>query len=164
MDGPESGLSPRPLAELVQRVEPLREDDDLARAADRIAEAGGGLPVADAGGRLAGYIAERDVLEALFPAYLQQFRNTEFLTKDFPSLIRKAREAAATTVAEHMSREPVFVDLDDSESHAAELFLHHDVRSLPVVDASQQVIGVVRLADMIRSLLQACGALPPPAA
>lgn len=153
-------LSPRPLAELVRRVEPLREGDDLAHAADRIVEAGGGLPVADGEGRLAGYLSDRDVLEALFPAYLQQFRNTDFLTRDFPSLVRKAREAAGRTVGEHMSREPVAVDADDSESHAAELFLHHDVRSLPMVDASGRVVGVVRLADMIRSLLQACGALP----
>ena len=153
-------LSPRPLAELVQRVEPLRMDDDLARAADRIADAGGGLPVVDDDGRLAGYLAERDLLAALFPSYLQQFRNTEFLTRDFPSLVRRAREAAGTRVADHMSRDPVAIDLDDSESHAAELFLHHGVRSLPVVAADGRVSGVVRLADMVQSLLRACGALP----
>jgi CBS domain-containing protein len=154
-------LSPRPLAELVRRVEPLRETDDLAHAADRLADAGGGLPVVDGGGRLVGYLAERDLLEALFPPYLQEFRNTEFLTKDFPSLVRKAKEAAGTSVAEHMTREPLAVDMDDSESHAAELFLHHGVRSLPVVTSDGEVIGVVRLADMIQSLLRACGALPP---
>lgn len=154
-------LSPRPLAELVRRVEPLRATDDLAHAADRLADAGGGLPVVDDDGRLEGYIAERDVLEALFPPYLQQFRNTEFLTKDFPSLVRRAKEAAGQAVADHMTREPLAVDIDDSESHAAELFLHHGVRSLPVVDAESRVIGVVRLADMIQSLLRACGALPP---
>jgi CBS domain-containing protein len=153
-------LDPRPLEELVQRIEPLRETDGLARAADRIADAGGGLPVVDPDGRLVGYLTERDLLEALFPAYLQQFRNTEFLTRDFPSLVKKAAAAARTTVGEHMSREPVAVDLDDSESHAAELFLHHDVRGLAVVGPDGRVIGVVRLADMVRSLLRACGALP----
>ena len=159
MDDVHGGLSARPLAELVRRVEPLRETDDIARAADRIAKAGGGLPVVDADGRLAGYLAERDLLEALFPAYLQQFRNTEFLTRDFPSLVRRAREAARTTVGEHMSRDPVFVHLDDSESHAAGLFLHNGLRSLPVTASDGQVTGVVRLADMVQSLLRACGAL-----
>jgi acetoin utilization protein AcuB len=153
-------LSPRPLADLVRRVEPLHESDDLAHAADRIADAGGGLPVVDATGHLVGYLAERDLLAALFPAYLQQFRNTEFLTRDFSSLLRKARAAAATRVGEHMSRDPVAVDPDDSESHAAELFLHHGLRSLPVVTAQGRVTGVVRLADMVQSLLRACGALP----
>jgi acetoin utilization protein AcuB len=158
-DSPER-LSPRPLADLVRQVEPLQESDDLAHAADRIADAGGGLPVVDATGRLVGYLAERDLLEALFPAYLKQFHNTEFLTRDFPSLLRKARAAAATRVGEHMSRDPVAVDPDDSESHAAELFLHHGLRSLPVVTAEGRVTGVVRLADMVQSLLRACGALP----
>jgi CBS domain-containing protein len=153
-------LSARPLADLVRRVEPLRETDGLAHAADRLADAGGGLPVVDGGGRLVGYLAERDLLEALFPAYLQEFRNTEFLTKDFPSLVRKASEAAGTAVGDQMTREPLAIDVDDSESHAAELFLHHGVRSLPVVAGDDRVIGVVRLADMIQSLLRACGALP----
>lgn len=153
-------LQPRPLAELMRPIEALREVDDLAHAADRIAEAGGGLPVAGADGRLVGYLAEADLLEALFPAYLQQFRNTDFITRDFSSLLRKARAAATTTVADHMTRSPVSVDLDDSESHAAELFLHHGLRSLPVVSADGRVTGVVRLADMLQSLLRACGALP----
>lgn len=161
MGDPLERLQPKPLAELVQRVQPLGEGDDLAHAADRIAAAGGGLPVVDADGRLVGYLAERDLLEALFPAYLQQFRNTEFLTRDFPSLVRRAREAAKAAVADHMSRDPVAIDLDDSESHAAELFLHHGIRSLPVVTNDGRVSGVVRLADMVQSLLQACGALPP---
>jgi CBS domain-containing protein len=160
MDDALERLSPRPLADLVRRVEPLHDGDDLARAADRIAEAGGGLPVVDATGRLVGYLAERDLLEALFPAYLQQFRNTGFLTRDFPSLLRKARAAAATSVGDHMTRDPVAVDIDDSVSHAAELFLHHGLRSLPLVSAQGRVTGVVRLADMVQSLLRACGALP----
>ncbi len=153
-------LSRRPLADLVRRVEPLRETDDLVNAADRLADAGGGLPVVGPTGALVGYLAERDLLEALFPAYLTQFRNTGFLTRDFPSLVRKAREAASTTVADHMSTDPVSVHIDDSESHAAELFLRHGLRSLPVVSAGDRVSGVVRLADMVQSLFRACGALP----
>jgi CBS domain-containing protein len=160
LSDPGRGLSPRPLADLVRRVEPLREADTLARAAERLADAGGGLPVVGADDRLIGYLAERDLLEALFPPYLQQFRSTEFLTRDFPSLVRKARESAETRVRDHMTREPLAVDVDDSESHAAELFLHHGVRSLPVVTGDGRVLGVVRLADMILSLLRACGALP----
>ncbi len=77
MAEPLERLSPRPLAELVQRVEPLGEGDDLAHAADRIAEAGGGLPVVDAAGRLVGYLAERDLLGGALsrlPAAVPQHR------------------------------------------------------------------------------------------
>ena len=107
MDEPLERLSPRPLADWCGGWSPCSESDDLAHAADRIAEAGGGCRWLTATGRLVGYLAERDLLEALFPAYLQQFRNTEFLTRDFPSLVRKARAAAATSVGDHMTRDPV---------------------------------------------------------
>jgi CBS domain-containing protein len=160
MEPDHEGIPPRPLADLVRPVQPLSQNDRIAQAAERIAEAGGGLPVVDDGERLVGYLSERDLLEALFPAYLQQFRNTEFLTKDFSTLLRKVRDAADDLVGEHMTRELVAVDLDDSESHAAELFLHSGVRSLPVVGEDGRVVGVVRLADMVRSLLRAAGALP----
>lgn len=160
MPVPGERLSPRPLADLVRRVQPLHEDDDLTTAADRIADAGGGLPVVDGDGRLVGYFAERDLLASLFPAYLREFRNTEFLTRDFPSLVRTARAAAATTVGTRMTRDPVAVDMDDSESHAAELFLHHDLRSLAVVGEGGRVTGVLLLADMLQSVLRACGAVP----
>jgi CBS domain-containing protein len=154
---PVEGLAPKPLAELVRRVEPLREGDDLATAADRIADAGGGLPVVDDDGRLVGYFGERDLLASLFPSYLREFRHTEFLTRDFPSLVRTAREKMGTSVGEHMNRDPVAVDDDDSISHAAELFLHHDLGSLAVVTEGERVTGVLRLADMLQSLLRACG-------
>jgi CBS-domain-containing membrane protein len=56
-----------------------------------------------------------------------------------------------------MNRDPVAVDDDDSISHAAELFLHHDLGSLAVVTEGERVTGVLRLVDMLHSLLRACG-------
>lgn len=154
-----AALSPRPLEQLILSVRPLRLDDRLADAAERLADAGGGLPVVDAAGRLVGYLSERELLAAMFPAYLQELRHTEFLTKDFPSLVRRARDAAYRPVSELIDTKgrPAFIDADDSEMHAAELFLHERVRSLPVVDNDRMVIGVVRAVDVVRSLLRACG-------
>lgn len=153
---PDPGLPAQPLAGLVRHVTPLREDDTIADAAPRLADAGGGLPVAGADGRLAGYFSERDMLAAMFPAYLAEFRNTAFLTRDFRSLMRHAAEGARHRVADHMSREPACVEVDDSESHAAELFLHNGLRTLAVVDADRRVVGVLRLGDLVTALLEAC--------
>ncbi|MFN8122838.1 MAG: CBS domain-containing protein [Thermoleophilia bacterium] len=153
---PDPGLPMQPLAELVRHVTPLREDETIADAAPRLAEEGGGLPVADAAGRLVGYLSERDMLTALFPAYLAEFRNTAFLTRDFRSLMRHAAEGAGHRVGDHMSREPACVELDDSESHTAELFIHNGLRTLAVVDADRRVVGLLRLGDLISALLEAC--------
>lgn len=149
-------LPMHPLASLIRHEPPLHPDEPLAAAATRVAGAGGGLPVADASGRLIGYLANKDLLGALFPAYLSEFRNTAFLTRDFPAMLRHARQGAATTVGEHMSRDPAYVHDDDSESHAAELFLHTGFGSLAVVDANHHVIGVLRLADLIQAVLEGC--------
>lgn len=158
-DTTDTGLSPQPLASIVQRVAPLRETDKLAYAASRMAEAGGGLPVANADGHLVGFLSERDLIEAMFPSYLKELRHTEFLTKDFASLLRRASEAAERRVDEIMSTDVKSVRVTDSETHAAEYFLHH-AHTLPVVDDHGRVRGVVRIADVVQSLLQACGAGP----
>ncbi|MGI9538697.1 MAG: CBS domain-containing protein [Miltoncostaeaceae bacterium] len=159
-DTPDTGLSPQPLASLVQRVSPLRESDRLSYAASRMAEAGGGLPVANADGHLVGFLSERDLIGAMFPAYLNDLRHTEFLTKDFASLLRRASAAAERRVEEVMTTDVAAVRVSDSETHAAEIFLHRAPHTLPVVDDQDRVRGVVRIADVVQSLLEACGASP----
>lgn len=144
---------PRPLATLIRTIEPLRPNDPLALAVRRIAEIGG-LPVADGDGRVVGYLSEGDALRALVPGYLRELRHTGFLTRDFPALLRFARRSAAEPVSEHMTRDVEVLDADDSESHAAEVFLHLGVRALPVVDAEGRLLGVVRIADLTARLVE----------
>jgi CBS domain-containing protein len=146
--------SRRPLMDLLRRFPPLRDDMSLAAAAPRIADAGGGLPVVDSGGRLVGYLGETDLLGALLPGYLRELRDTDFLTRDLPTLARHVAGAAKAPVGAHMSTTVASVDEDCSEMHAAELFLHNAVRSLPVVGADGTVLGVLRLADLISDLMR----------
>lgn len=147
---------PRPLTTLTRTVEPLRLADTLADAVHRIAESGG-LPVVEDDGRVVGYLSEGDTLRALVPGYLRELRHTGFLTRDFPALLRFARRSAGEPVSTHMTRDVEVLDADDSESHAAEVFLHLGVRSLPVVDADGQLLGVVRLADLTARLIEQAG-------
>ena len=143
-----------PVLDLLRRVEPLRQDMTITEAAARIAAAGTGLPVADADGKLIGYLGEQDLLQALIPGYLRELHDTDFLTRDLSTLTRCVAAAAETQVSDHMSTEPAYVDTDDSEMHAAELFLHRRVRSLPVVDQTARVQGVLRLGDLIADLMR----------
>ncbi len=143
----------RPIQDLVRRTPPLTEDMTIAEAAARIVTAGNGLPVVDRDGRLVGYLGERALLRAITPGYLLELRDTDFFTRDLPTLGRCVSRAAASPVSEHMSPKPAFVDVDDSEMHAAELFLHGGVRSLAVLDPEGTVLGVLRLGDLIADLM-----------
>ena len=154
----------RPVLELLRRVPPLQQDMTVSEAAHRIAEAGSGLPVVDAAGRLVGYLGERDLLRAITPGYLRELRDTDFFTRDLSALSRCVAAAAPSLVSEHMSASPAYVDLDDSETHAAELFLHGAVRSLAVVDSDGEVVGILRLGDLIADLMRAGGSVEPPGA
>lgn len=154
----EAEPGPRPLAQLVQPVRPVRTTDRVAEAARRIVEAEGGLPVVDEEEKLAGYISERALLAAIFPSYLKELRKSDFIRRDFASLLDSCREAAAKRVEEIMVSEPISIRVTDSESHAAELFIHHGIRNLPVVSEEDRVVGVIRLRDVVKRLLVASGA------
>jgi CBS domain-containing protein len=142
-------------------VRPLSPGDRLGDVALRITEEGGGLPVTDATGRLIGVVTDRQLLLALFPPYIVQLRSAGVITRDFPALVRRAAAAADQRVEEVMTREPKHLTADDSEAHAAELFLHEGVRTLPVV-SGDRLEGVIQVGDVIGSLLAACGRAADP--
>lgn len=148
-------MGERPLLDLLRRVPPLRTTDTIWEAAARMEESGGGLPVVDEGGRLVGYLGESDLLRAICPGYLGQLADTEFFIRDLSAMARSARRGADDPVERHMSREPTVLHARDSATHAAELFLHHGVRSLPVVDDAGTVLGVLRAGDLVAALLRA---------
>lgn len=148
-------MDDHPLLALLRRVPPLLISDTIWEAAARIGESGGGLPVVDEGGRLVGYLGESDLLRAICPGYLGQLADTEFFIRDLSAMARSARRGADDLVERHLSPEPTVLHATDSATHAAELFLHHGVRSLPVVDDEGRVIGVLRIGDLISSLLRA---------
>jgi len=137
-------------------VRPLSPDERVADVAERVTEAGGGLPVADAAGRLVGFITDRQLLLALFPPYIVQLRSAGIITRDFPALVRRAGEASERRVEQVMTSHPKYLTTDDSEARAAELFLHEGVRTLPVV-AGERLVGTIHAGDVIGSLLKACG-------
>lgn len=76
------------------------------------------------------------------------------LTHDTTALRRRVAEASGRPVADVMLREPLWVDTDDSEMHAAALFLRSAQTVLPVVDAGDgRVVGVLRLPDLVDDMV-----------
>ncbi len=101
------------------------------------------LPVVSAAGVVVGVLSEADVVrEALPPDVRRQL----LPTADGPE------PGAAHEVADLMSVRPVTVQPETDLSTAAALMTETAVKSLPVVDDHDRVVGVVSRRDIVRLL------------
>jgi CBS domain-containing protein len=105
-------------------------DERIADAARRMVGRGVGAVLVMDGGRLAGILTERDVLEAVAEGTVEEAR-----------------------VAQRMTRHPETVDADETTEHAAALMIHGGFRHLPVLDGGN-VVGIVSIRDLMRVVLE----------
>jgi len=111
-------------------VETCRLDDNLATAAGKMWDRDiGCLPVMGPEGRLAGIVTDRDVCMA---GYIQ------------------GRPLAEVPVRVAMSKTLYTCRPEDAVIAAEEAMRFHQVRRLPVVDASGALVGIVSLNDLAR--------------
>ena len=138
---------------LIREAPVLRVDDTVGAAVrELVAAALPALPVAGRDGRLCGMFGEREVLAALFPAYLDQLHSAGFVPRSLEPMLEKRRGCRLELVREHLNTEHVEVEAGFSDAHVAETFLHHDVLVLPVVDGDRGIIGVITRSDFVRAL------------
>lgn len=100
------------------------------------------LPVVDAEGHLVGILAERDLLLAA-SHYLQTH----------------------VEVSEVMHRKVITVSPDTTLAEAATLMVRNAIGGLPVMDADQQVIGIITETDIFKAfvaVLEAGESITPP--
>ena len=109
------------------------------------------LAVLDGDGRLVGVLSERDVLRAVFPGYLAELRHTAFLADDAGTLTERARAVGDRAVTE-FARNVEELEADESETHAAERFLHSGEQALPVV-ADGRFVGMLSMAALCHARL-----------
>lgn len=145
-------------AELIDRivrdVPLLKIADTVGDAVGRIVDSGlPALPVVDAEDRLHGIFGEREMMAALFPAYLSELKYAGFVRRSLDAMLEKRSGCLADPVAAYMNREHVQVPTGFSDLQAAETFLHHRVLILPIVDADQRVRGVVSRTDFFVALI-----------
>lgn len=109
------------------------------------------LAVLDESGRVIGVFSEGDLLRAVFPGYLKELRHTAFLTDDAASLDQLTRDARDRPVGE-LARTTEVLSIEDSQIHAAELFLHTEEDALPVVDGDR-FCGMLSVSALCRARL-----------
>jgi CBS domain-containing protein len=114
------------------------------------------VPVVNEGGRCVGIVTESDLVigdeerDLRLPHMISLFGGVVFLEplKRFEERLRKA---AAASVADMMTADPVTVDADAEVREAAHLMTEHKHNRLPVVEHGRYV-GLVSRAEVLETL------------
>jgi CBS domain-containing protein len=111
------------------------------------------LVVLDERGRYAGVFGEREFMSALFPGYLDQLKGAGFLSRSLDVALERRDSCRNDRVGDHMNTEHVDVGPDYADTQVAEIFLHHRVLIIPVVD-NGRVTGIITRGDFFRSIAE----------
>ena len=118
------------------------------------------LPVVDARGKLLGIFGEREFIGALFPGYLKTLGYAGFVRRSLDEALEKRATCFDEPVGKHMNTDHIDVDEDFSDIQLAEIFLHHRVLIIPIVDGGR-VSGIVTREAFSRALAERLLAPPP---
>jgi CBS domain-containing protein len=148
-------MSPRTITDLVlQRPAVVHEDDTVEAAVRAVVDSGmPALPVVDRDEHYRGIFGEREFMEALFPGYLKELKHAGFIKRSLDEALEKRERCRTEPVGAYMNTEHVEVGPDFADVELAEIFLHHRVLVIPVVDDGR-VTGLVTRRDFFRALAE----------
>ncbi|GAB4341325.1 MAG: hypothetical protein Kow0089_15580 [Desulfobulbaceae bacterium] len=150
-----------PLEEHLRPETTLREAVNLLRSARRGGERIGvkGLPVLDPAGHMIGFLSMGDILKAVLPFYMSNLSLGEFSWQGMEEDI--ARKSADRQVGELMTRKVISVHEDSHLMACVESMVKNNVKSLPVLNREDRVVGMLYEADVFfaitRMMLQEDG-------
>ncbi len=114
-----------------------------------------GLPVVDDVGKLLGIISETDLMwqetGVTPPAYIM-FLDSVIYLKNPATYERDLHKALGQTVGEVMSKNPITISPDKTLREAATIMHDRSVHRVPVLDRTDQVIGILTRGDIIRAM------------
>jgi CBS domain-containing protein len=141
---------------LVRAAPTIRAEQSVADALRAMADAAlPAVPVVDGDGRLLGIFGEREFIGALFPGYVAEMKFAGFVPRELETALQKRAGCAREAVGSHINTEHIDVDTDHySDTQIAEIFLHHRVLLVPVVDRSRRVVGVITRRDFTVALAE----------
>jgi CBS domain-containing protein len=148
-------MSPRTVTDPLLRETPLIHARDPVGDATRAVLDSGlpALPVVDDDEQLVGIFGEREFMSAVFPGYLKELTYAAFVPRSLEAALEMRRECRAEQVSAYMNTEHIDVDSDFSDAQVAEIFLHHRVLLVPVVDG-RRVVGVITRSEFFRSIAE----------
>jgi CBS domain-containing protein len=134
----------------------VRAETPLKEAIQILAEKRiSGIPVVDNVGKLIGIISETDLMwqetGVTPPAYIM-FLDSVIYLQNPATYERELHKALGQTVGEVMSKNPVTISPDKTVKEAAQLMHDRSVHRLPVIDSTNQVIGILTRGDIVRTM------------
>ncbi|CAN5443069.1 hypothetical protein BH20ACT15_BH20ACT15_00770 [soil metagenome] len=138
--------------QVIREIEPLRVDDSIAAATKKVIEGDlPALPVLDEDGEFAGIFGEREFMGAFFPGYVGTLTSARMVSKSMDDAIDRRLTCREEAIGDYLTTDHVLVEDDYSDTHVAELFLHHRVLVIPIATKGK-VHAVVTRSDFFRQM------------
>ena len=140
--------------QVVTEIEPLRTAETVGAATRKVIDSGlPALPVVDEADKFAGIFGEREFMAALFPGYMNELGSSAMIKRSIDYTIERRESCVSEEISKYLTTDHVLVDDDYSDSHLAELFLHHRVLVIPVARDGKPHAVVTR-GDFFRALAE----------
>ena len=110
-----------------------------------------GLPV-EVDGKLAGIIAEKDVLHRMFPSLEDVMDGMS--SPDYDSMMMQYKDVVHLKVSDVMTPNVITVSPDMHILRAATIMVRHKFRRIPVADGGR-LVGMLSLGDIHKAIFQA---------
>lgn len=148
-------MGPRTIADLVHRDAPVIPESSTIQAAVPVLLSSKlpAVPVVDDEQHFSGIFGEREFITALFPGYVGSLRHAGFVPKSIDAVLERRQSCRTEPVSRHMNTEHIDVGPDFSDVGLAEIFIHHRVLIVPVVE-HKRVLGVITRADFFAEVAQ----------